>query len=155
MSARHVLALVFSTAIFFAQLAPAPLALADAPPGNSLSSAETNWKGVVAEVTEFRRRRNTLTVKIRLTNRSGPTCWPSIEIKHCHLIDSDGRKKYEALKDEIGNYIASADSSWSDSLDPSGSKTFWVKFPAPPPEVKAITLQIPGMPPFEDLAIQD
>jgi hypothetical protein len=30
-----------------------------------------------------------------------------------------------------------------------------MKFPAPPVEVKAITLQIPKTPPFEDLAIQD
>jgi hypothetical protein len=30
-----------------------------------------------------------------------------------------------------------------------------MKFPAPPAEVKAVTLQVPGVQPFEDLAIQD
>jgi hypothetical protein len=31
----------------------------------------------------------------------------------------------------------------------------WMKFPAPPPDVKTGTLAVPQIPPFEDLSIQD
>ena len=41
------------------------------------------------------------------------------------------------------------------SLKPGESYVLWMKFPAPPAETKAITLQLPNMPPFEDLNIQD
>ena len=58
-----------------------------------------------------------------------------------------------------GAYIAALRSGWNDrwydELDPGQSYTMWVKFPAPPAEVKSVTLQVPGVPPFEDLAIQD
>ena len=31
----------------------------------------------------------------------------------------------------------------------------WMKFPAPPADVKTISLSLPNMPPFDDVAIQD
>ena len=44
---------------------------------------------------------------------------------------------------------------WFQRLQPGGTYTIWMKFPAPPADVKTVTLQVPGVPPFEDLAIQD
>jgi hypothetical protein len=75
------------------------------------------------------------------------------------LIDAAGGKKYEVLKDEKGAYISSTRAGWTDRwsarMEPSTSQVIWMKFPAPPPDVKTITLQIPQMPPFDDLQIQD
>jgi hypothetical protein len=74
-------------------------------------------------------------------------------------MDAPNARKYEVLRDEKGNYIAALTSGWRDrwykTMEPSEQQTIWIKFPAPPPEVRAITLQLPNMPPFEDLAIQD
>jgi hypothetical protein len=74
-------------------------------------------------------------------------------------MDAAGGKKYEVLKDENGSHIAALNPGWKerwyDDVPPGQSLTVWVKFPAPPAEVKAVTLQIPGVPPFEDLPIQD
>ena len=44
---------------------------------------------------------------------------------------------------------------WYEHVKPGEPKTIWMKFPAPPAEVKAITLNIPKTPPFEDITIQD
>jgi hypothetical protein len=74
-------------------------------------------------------------------------------------MDLGAGKKYQVLQDEKGAYIAGLKSGWNDrwydDLEPGQSHTLWVKFPAPPAEVKSVTLQVPGVPPFEDLAIQD
>jgi hypothetical protein len=138
----------------------APATLPASPAQESvLASQETNWNGVVAEVTEFRRKGNTLTVKVRLRNQGGAEIQPEIRYEEVYVMDLAAGKKYTALQDEAGSYIAALRSGWKDrwydTLKPGQSQLLWMKFPAPPAGVRAVTLQIPGMPPFEDLAIQD
>jgi len=137
------------------QPAPAP---APAPTGG-IASQETNWKGVSATVTEFRRKGNTLTAKVQVVNHGGDQARVEVKFDETYLLDTGAGKKFNVLKDEKGGYIASLRSGWNDrwydDLKPAESYLLWMKFPAPPPETKAITLQLPGMPPFEDLPIQD
>jgi hypothetical protein len=132
---------------------------AAAPAGTSLASQETNWPGVTAEVTEFKRKGNSLTAKVRLTNKGTADAQPQVEWRDVALVDATGGKKYEVLKDEKGAAIASTRAGWTDrwyeSIAPNQSQIIWMKFPAPPLEVKTITLQMPKMPPFDDLTIQD
>ena len=138
--------------------APPASTPAPAAAGTSLASQDTNWPGVTAEVTEFRRKGNTLTAKVRLTNK-GQKVEPEIVWKEVSLLDTTGGKKYEVLKDEKGGYIASNrqgwDDRWSAWLDNGESQIVWMKFPAPPATVKTISLQLPKMAPFDDLTIQD
>lgn len=134
-------------------------AVVPAATGAVLASQETNWQGVVAEVTEFRRKGNTLTAKVRLRNQGSAEAKAEVIYKEVYLMDLGAGKKYQVLQDEKGAYIAGLRSGWNDrwygDLAPGESYTLWVKFPAPPAEVKSVTLQVPGVPPFEDLAIQD
>lgn len=143
-----------------AQSAPAPAAgPAPATSAPALSSQETNWSGVTAEVTEFRRKGNTLTAKVRFRNSGSETMEPDIRLKDSYLMDANAGKKYEVLKDEKGTYIGALrpgyTDRWYENVKPGGQATMWMKFPAPPPEVRAVTLQLPGVPPFEDVPIQD
>jgi hypothetical protein len=134
-------------------VAPAPA------PAATLASQQSNWPGVVADVTEFRRKGSTLTAKVVLRNQGNVESEPDIHYNEAYLMDLGAGKKYEVLKDEKGNVIAALRSGYSDRwyqrLPPGGTYTIWIKFPAPPADVKAVTLQLPGIPPFEDLAIQD
>jgi len=136
-----------------APAAPAPAAAA------ALASQQTNWPGVVADVTEFRRKGSTLTAKVVLRNQGNVEAEPNIHYNEVYVMDAGAGKKYEVLKDEKGSYIAALRpgyrDQWFQGLQPGGTYTIWMKFPAPPPDVKTVTLQIPGAPPFEDLAIQD
>jgi len=135
------------------------VAAAAAAPGTVLASQETNWSGVVVEVTEFLRKGNTLTAKLRVRNQGGAKVEPDFYFSQMYVMDPAGGKKYEVLKDEAGNYIGGVRSGWRDrwydTLEPGQSAVVWMKFPAPPPEVRVVTLQIPNTPPFDDLAIQD
>ncbi|HYO15318.1 MAG TPA: hypothetical protein VE685_19140 [Thermoanaerobaculia bacterium] len=125
----------------------------------NLASQETNWSGVVAEVTELRRKGNTLPAKVRFRNQGGAVAEPDVHYNEVYVMDLGAGKKYEVLKDEKGNYIAGLRSGWNnrwyDKVQPGQSATIWMKFPAPPADVKTVTLQVPGIPPFEDLPIQD
>ena len=137
--------------------APAP-APAPAPAGG-IATQETNWKGVSATITEFRRKGNTLTAKVQLMNHGSDEARAEVKFDDTYLIDTGAGKKFNVLKDEKNVYIASLRSGWNDrwydTLKPGDSYLLWMKFPAPPAETKAITLQLPGIPPFEDVNIQD
>lgn len=138
----------------------APGAAPAAPAQESvLASQETSWSGVVAEVTEFRRKGNTLTARVRLRNQGGAAAQPEVKYDEVYLMDLAAGKKYQVLADEAGSYIAALRSGWKDrwygELAPGQGQLLWMKFPAPPAEVRSVTLQVPGVPPFEDLAIQD
>jgi hypothetical protein len=146
--------------------APAPATPAEpqtttaaSAPAGSLASQPSNWPGIIADVTEFRRKGSTLTARVVLKNQGSDKAQPEIHYDEVYVMDLGAGKKYEVLKDEKGTYIAALRSGWSDrwyqELPPGGTYTLWMKFPAPPPDVKTVTLQVPGMPPFEDLPIQD
>jgi len=110
-------------------------------------------------LTEYRRKGNTHTAKVRFRNHGSADPEPDIKYEEAYLMDAAAGKKYSVLKDENGSYIAALRQGWKDrwyDKIPAGQDmVVWMKFPAPPAEVKAITLQLPGVPPFDDLAIQD
>jgi hypothetical protein len=136
-----------------------PAAAPSAAAGETAAKGlETKWPGVFAEVTEFKRKGNTLTVKVRFTNHGSKPEEPDIRYNETYLLDANN-KKYEALKDEQGRYLAALRSGypdrWYDKVEPGGSQSIWMKFSAPAAATKTVSLQLPGMEPFEELAIQD
>lgn len=136
-----------------------PAAAAPAAAGAVLAAQETNWSGIVAEVTEFRRKGSTLTARVRFRNQGSEVAEPDVRYGEVYVMDLAAGRKYEVLRDEQGRYIAALRSGfedrWYQKIEPGNSMTIWMKLPAPPPEVREVTLQVPGAPPFEDLAIQE
>lgn len=148
-----------SLPILLAALALAPLPAFAQAPAAPIASQETNWAGITADVTEFRRKGNTLNVKLKLRNTGAEDAKFDVTYKDVYLLDAEAGKKYEVLKDDAGTYLASNNAGYKDefygTLKPAGSVTVWMKFPAPPPETKAASLTLPHMAPFEDVPIQD
>lgn len=147
--------------------APAETTATTAPPTSAAPATggetaakglETKWPGVVAEVSELRRKGNALTAKVRFTNHGTKRAEPDFKYGEIYLLDADN-KKFEVLKDEQGRYLAALHSGyadrWYEYLEPGASQTVWMKFAAPSATVKTVTLQVPGMEPFEELAIQE
>jgi hypothetical protein len=136
--------------------APARPATPSAPPvksSDALAAQTTNWRDTVAEVTEFRRKGNTLTAIVRLRNHGKNTVVIQVTWGEAYVLDEPHAKKYAVLKDEKDVYIATP--YVTEGLVGDGTMTFWMKFPAPPGDVKSATLAVPQIPPFEDLQIQD
>ena len=137
-----------------AALIATPLA-AQSPP---LASQETDG-GIVAEVTEFKRKGNTLTAKVRYRLDAGEPVTIDLDYDKTYLLDAANGRKYEILRDDAKKYIAALGPSYTDrywnTLAPGKPLTVWMKFPAPPADVASVTLQLDDAPPFDDLAIQD
>ena len=136
---------------------PTPSCVAVAPPpetpSDALASHLTDWDGVVADVTEFRRKGNVLTALVRLRSQSTQIQVIEVFFDSIYVIDEASGKKYQVLRDEKGTPIAS--SGAAEGIVGGATKLMWMKFPAPPPEVRKATLALMKMQPFEDLPIQD
>lgn len=141
--------------------APAPAPAPAAPPSTpALKTGDTNINGVAADVTQCERKDGVLSVKVRFRNTGS-------EKRQFDLIDSRNyekyyltaaSKKYFILKDSEGTYLtpqADGFGSLRVYLDPAGQYTWWAKYPAPPPEVKAVTLYMPVAAPLEDIPVSD
>ncbi len=145
-----------------APAAPPPTPAPNAAPVSpaALKTGDTNTAGVTADVTQCQRKDGVLSVKVHFRN-TGSTKTT------LHLIDgrdyekfyvTAASKKYFVLKDSEGTYLtpsAEPFGNLSVDLEPGGQYTWWAKYPAPPPEVKAVTLYTPVAPPLEDIPVSD
>jgi hypothetical protein len=139
-------------------IAIAPLAAIAQQPQAPLVSQATNWQGVTADITEFKRKGTTLTMRVRLHNDGAKDVYVIFSYDKCYVLDAGAGKKYQVLKDDTGVAIGevnSGNAEWRETIKPAQSQMIWVKFPAPPATVKTVTLSIDNTPPFDDLAIQD
>jgi hypothetical protein len=151
--AMHAIGRLFAVAIAFA-----PLAAIAQQPQAPLASEPTNWAGVTADITDFKRKGSTLTVRVRLHNDGGKDAYVEFTYEKCYLLDAAAGKKYQVLKDDAGAAIAAVNAGnedWRGTIKAGQSQTIWMKFPAPPATVKSVSLSIDNAPPFDDLAIQD
>ncbi|HET6604832.1 MAG TPA: hypothetical protein VFG21_11620 [Xanthomonadaceae bacterium] len=137
-------------------LAPAAAAQGS---GAALASQDSNWSGVVIEVTEFRRKGNTLSVKTRLRNTGAEAVEVDVRYGDVYVLDTAGGKRYDVLRDDKGAVIAAHLPSWPErwygTIEPGAAMTLWMKFPAPPADTTEATLVIGTNAPFEDLPIED
>ena len=145
-----------------AALPAAPLHAASTQP---LASAPTNWDGVELALMAVERKGNVLTVKWAVTNgadgrtsvRFGLTAKAT-----SYLVDEENGTKYYVLTDQDGNALASEHDyidgntyGVTDTLEPGATARYWAKFPAPPPEVKTLTVLFDQTEPFEEVPITD
>lgn len=123
--------------------AAAPVSAQQAP----IAVADGETSGTRIEVTELSRTSgDTLTLKLRLVNDSGEAISPyelmeASDLRNLHLIDAAGRKKYLVVADSKGTCVCSSD--LTNTLDAGKSLNLWAKFPAPPAEVKEVSIVIP------------
>ena len=133
---------------------------AEASSASSAQKADTEWDGISVELTSVMKGEgDTLTIKLKYTNNgSKPVNVSRIgQFSHdnvaerVYYIDTKNKKKYLVIKDSEGQALASNMKYLE--LEPGASKAGWLKMPAPPSEVKTITVYLPGAPPFEGVAI--
>lgn len=163
-STSRRLAAVVLGALFTVAGLLAPAVPAQAAPAEPLASAPTNWDGVEISLMALERKGNVLTVKWAVTNgderssvRFGLTSKAT-----SYLVDEENGTKYYVLTDQDGNALASEHAyidgnTWgiSDTLEAGATARYWAKFPAPPPEVKTLTVMFDQTEPFEEVPITD
>jgi hypothetical protein len=118
----------------------------------------TKWPGITVQVTEMVRKGKSLNAKLRFTNSGTERLRPAFYYANTYAIDGDSRK-YEVLKDEKGTYVGSLGTGyndwWGEYLDPGATVLVWMRFPVPAAGVNAVTIQLDGMDPIEDVTVQN
>jgi hypothetical protein len=105
-------------------------------------------------------KRSVLTVKVSLENTSTDRIEPEFAYESVYFADVEAQKKYFALKDENGLYIAGPrhsewhGGSFKQHMNPGDKMIIWVKFPAPPESTTVIDIFFPGILPSEEVELK-
>ena len=159
-SAPAVLCALCTLAALLAPAGPAGAAAAE-----PLASAPTNWGDAEVALMAVERKGNVLTVKWAVTNGNDERTSVRFGLTKqatSYLVDEENGTKYYVLTDQDGNALATENAwidgnTWgiSDTLEPGATARYWAKFPAPPPEVKTLTVMFDQTEPFEEVPITD
>lgn len=127
----------------------------------AIQSQDTNIGGLVADITQCKRKDGVLTLRVRVRNTAS-------EKVNIYFTDglaaydkyylTAGDKKYFVLRDTEGKPLATnenGDGYTNINIEKGGSYTWWAKYPAPPAEVTSVTVYTSFAPPFEDVPITD
>jgi hypothetical protein len=116
---------------------------------------DSDISGISLELTSVQRTGDTIMVRFKyISTRDKPTRIDNEsgqQVSEMYYVDAKNKKKYPIIKDTEGKPL----SSNLEYLEVGAGETKagWAKFPAPAPDVTAISVYIPGAPPFENIPI--
>jgi hypothetical protein len=144
-----------------ATTSPAPAAAA---PAGVIASTEGEKPGVKIDITELKRASGgTVSLKFILSNSSDKDYGMASQhladnetgsdyraVSGIHLVDPVNKKKYFVVRDAEKNCLCS---QAVDDIKSGTHAALWARFPAPPPEVQKVTIEIPHFQPLDDVPI--
>jgi hypothetical protein len=121
------------------------------------TKVDSDITGVSVELTSVQKTGDTIMVRFKYINsgdKSTGALYTQVggqiqDMIYC--VDAKNKKKYLVIRDTEKNPLASALHNLS--VGPGETKGCWAKFPAPPADATAISVYIPGAPPFENVPI--
>jgi hypothetical protein len=150
----HFARLLFAACLVLPGLAAAE----DAAPGAAAAPLGVEEHDSGAEVTLLECKRTSGdTVTVKWLYKNGGEEKKRIEpliSEDYYLVDAAAKKKYFAVKDSSGKWVAGTSRGYNSvELEPGKTYKMWAKFPAPPAATEKVTVYIVGVPPFEDVPI--
>jgi hypothetical protein len=131
-----------------------------ASPSGPLATSDGEFPGTSVAIQSLTRGPNALTLRFVFSNNSKSGFnlgsdftehgGPYRSISGVNLLDAANKQKYFTQKDADGTPLCSRDIP---DTAPQSQVTLWVKFPAPPPGVRTMTVVIPHFVPMEDVPI--
>jgi hypothetical protein len=121
---------------------------------------DTNKAGLAAEIVECKRQDGILTIRMRIHNTADKDIDVFvIDNRNFHLYyGTAAAKKYLILEDSERTPLASragGNGSLGVKIPKGGSWVWWAKYPATPPDVKAVSCYTPLTPPFDGVPLTD
>ena len=119
---------------------------------------DSDISGMSVELTSVQKTGDTIMVRFKYINGGDKniTLWAKVggqlEDK-IYYVDAKNKKKYLVIRDTENHPLASALHDLT--VDPGETTRCWAKFPAPPSDVTAISVYIPGAPPFENVPLAE
>jgi hypothetical protein len=131
--------------------------------GKPIATADGENSGLRVDVQELKRSSGgTITLKFTMVNDSGGGVsfqydfrelsqrQDEYTISGVQLVDPAGKKKYPVIRDGEGNCLCSRGIA---NLASKSRSNLWAKFPAPPGDVKKLSIVIPHFMPMDDVPI--
>ena len=141
-------------------------------PGNEESVLATEpyrLQGIEVSLLDVKRASgDTLNVYWRVSNQSSATqelvkCSTGWYCKYqlaagnwgdgIYIIDSENQRKHLVVRTNKKPVVSTSETPLS--IEPGSSINLWAKFPAPPLDVKKVSVYIPGVYPMEDIPISE
>lgn len=128
-----------------------------------VTSVGTSAPPIKAALIAADRANGQLRVRLKLVNpeqRKGGEEVEAISYESAYVLDPSSMRKYPVLKDQMGKHLASPMSDdknggryWFSYVTPGGQTLMSLNFQPPPDAVKTIDIVIPGLEPFENIAL--
>jgi hypothetical protein len=116
---------------------------------------DSDISGISLELTSVQKTGDTIMVRFKYISTRDKTTRIDSEtheqVSEMYYVDAKNKKKYPIIKDTEGKPLSS--NLQYLEVGAGETKAGWAKFPAPPPDVTAIAVYIPGAPPFENVPI--
>lgn len=121
----------------------------------AIASADGEKPGTRIEVQELKRSGDSLMLKFAVINDSDAQFDISVTLgyfnaKDVYLLDTANKKKYLVIVDSGNKCVCSDNLS---VVQPKSRLNLWARFPAPPNDVKKITVVAPHFTPMDDIPI--
>jgi len=136
-----------------------------APTSGAVASTEGERSGARVDVTELKRTSGgTVNLKFTITNGGSDSFSTASsyfgdnaisadnyrDVSGVHLVDPVNKKKYFVVVDSDRKCLCSKELP---DIKAGEKINVWAKFPAPPPEVTKVTIEIPHFQPMDDVTI--
>ena len=112
--------------------------------------------GMSVELTAVQKTGDTIMVRFKYINSGDKNITLYMKVggqvdEKIYYVDAKNKKKYLVIRDTENHPLASALHDLT--VDAGETKGCWAKFPAPTADATAISVYIPGAPPFENVPI--
>lgn len=131
-----------------------------------IATGYTNWDDITVEVMSVERKGSVLTVKWAVRNEGEAKQAVAFGLlggnARTYVVDEESGTKYFVLTDEDNGclaseceYVGSGATGIRDEVQAGKIKRYWMKLPAPPPEVATLTIFFDETEPLEEVPITD
>lgn len=141
-----------------ARVDPAPIAeSAPAAPAPALQT-QPGTDGVQVALTRAAVTGDVLTVQLTYTKPTEGSAGSRFSVEEVAVIDDATAQRYGVLRDATGRWQASplqdpTSAFVSFGISQGGTEVVWFKFPAPPATSPTVSINIPGVGPFDGVAV--
>jgi hypothetical protein len=132
------------------------------PRGNAVIATRLGTGGLEVDLMRAGVTGDTLAVELHCRNPGKSTVVIKFPIEQVSVIDDATSRRYGVLKDQAGQYLAAPMIDWAgrpiqsiySKIGYGSDSVMWFKFPAPPPEAKTVSINVPTIAPFDNIPIQ-
>lgn len=126
------------------------------PVAQTVIQTQPGSDGVVVDLNKVAVTGDVLTVQLSVKAPTDDSKIVSMGAGRINVIDDATAQRYSILQDNEGNYMASpffSSTIIGQHISKGETAIFWFKFPAPPATSKTVSINLPGIAPFDGVPV--